>query len=56
MGGRVAADVAFRNRDGSLALIALNDDSSAQTFSVSDGSLSFTATLPARALATYVWD
>jgi glucosylceramidase len=48
-------NVAFRNRDGTVALIVLDDDSGQQTFAVSVGARSFTATLPAGALATYVW-
>ena len=49
-------DVAFRNPDGSNALIALNaDTSSAHTFNVDENGQYFTYTLPARAVATFTW-
>jgi glucosylceramidase len=38
-----------------VALIVLNDQDAPQTFAVTTGGRSFTATLPAGALATYVW-
>ncbi|MFC1418386.1 RICIN domain-containing protein [Streptacidiphilus cavernicola] len=49
-------DVAFRNPDGSIALIALNADASAaHTFNVSQNGQSFSYTLPAKAVATFTW-
>ncbi|HEY3996974.1 MAG TPA: RICIN domain-containing protein [Mycobacterium sp.] len=49
-------DVAFRNPDGSNALIALNaDTSNAHTFNVDQNGQYFTYTLPARAVATFTW-
>jgi glucosylceramidase len=48
-------DVAFRNRDGSTALIVLNASSVRQTFGVSSRGSSFTYSLPSRAVATFTW-
>jgi glucosylceramidase len=49
-------DVAFRNPDGSTALIVLNaDGAAARTFSVSEHGRSFSYTLPAKAVATFTW-
>jgi glucosylceramidase len=49
-------DVAFRNPDGSDALIALNaDTSSAHTFNVDENGQYFSYTLPAGAVATFTW-
>ena len=49
-------DVAFRNPDGSNALIALNaDTSNAHTFNVDENGQYFSYTLPARAVATFTW-
>ena len=49
-------DVAFRNPDGSNALVVLNaDTSNSHTFNVSENGQSFTYTLPARAVATFTW-
>ncbi len=49
-------DVAFRNPDGTNALIALNaDTSNAHTFNVDENGQYFTYTLPARAVATFTW-
>jgi glucosylceramidase len=49
-------DVAFRNPDGSSALIVLNADASnARTFSVWEHGRSFSYTLPAKAVATFTW-
>ena len=49
-------DVAFRNPDGSNALIVLNADSSnAHTFNVNQDGQYFTYTLPAKAVATFTW-
>jgi glucosylceramidase len=50
-------DVAFRNPDGSSALIVLNaDTASARTFNVEENGQYFTSTLPARAVATFSWN
>ena len=48
-------DVAFRNPDGSVVLLVLNAAASSQTFVVSAKGSSFAYTLPAGALATFVW-
>jgi glucosylceramidase len=49
-------DVAFRNPDGSDALIALNaDTANAHTFNVDENGQYFTYTLPAGAVATFTW-
>jgi glucosylceramidase len=49
-------DVAFRNPDGSNALIVLNaDTSSAHTFNVEENGQYFTDSLPAKAVATFTW-
>jgi len=49
-------DVAFRNPDGSNALVVLNADTgNSHTFNVSESGQSFTYTLPARAVATFTW-
>lgn len=49
-------DVAFRNPDGSTAMVVLNADASnAHTFGVSENGQSFTYTLPAKAVATFTW-
>ncbi|MFC0625406.1 RICIN domain-containing protein [Kribbella deserti] len=47
--------VAFRNPDGSIALIALNAGSAGKTFTVRSNGQSFNYTLPAGAVATYTW-
>ncbi|GGJ47434.1 carbohydrate-binding protein [Deinococcus roseus] len=47
--------VAFKNPDGSKALIVLNNGSDPITFKVKEYGSSFYATLPAGALATYKW-
>ncbi len=49
------ANVAFRNRDGSLALVVANGAAQAQTFSVRLGKQSFLYTLPAQSVATFAW-
>ena len=49
------SNVAFRNRDGSLALIVANGAAQAQTFSVRMGKGSFRYTLPAQSVATFAW-
>jgi glucosylceramidase len=49
-------DVAFKNPDGSDALIALNaNTSSADTFNVDENGQYFSYTLPAGAVATFTW-
>jgi glucosylceramidase len=50
------SNVAFRNVDGSLVLIALNGNKAATTFSVKSGGKAFGYTLPAGAVATFVWE
>ncbi|WP_303830074.1 glycoside hydrolase family 30 protein [Asticcacaulis taihuensis] len=49
------SNVAFRNPDGSLVLIALNGNAAATAFSVKAGGKAFGYTLPAGAVATFVW-
>lgn len=49
------ANVAFRNRDGSLALIVTNGGKAARSFSVRVGKQGFRTTLPARSVATFAW-
>lgn len=48
-------NVAFKNSDGSKVLIALNTTGSAQSFKVKWGGESFTYSLAAGAVATFVW-
>ncbi|MFF9473696.1 ricin-type beta-trefoil lectin domain protein [Streptomyces roseolus] len=48
-------NVAWRNPDGSKALIAHNGGGSAQSLRVDWGGQSFTYTLPARTTATFTW-
>jgi glucosylceramidase len=48
-------NVAYRNPDGSKALIAHNGGTSSQSIRVSWGNQSFTYTLPARTSATFTW-
>lgn len=49
-------DVAFRNPDGSTALVVLNaDGANARTFTVAEHGRSFSYTLPAKAVATFTW-
>jgi glucosylceramidase len=47
--------VAFRNPDGSKALLVLNDAPSSTTFTVQWNTRSFTSTLPAGTVATFTW-
>lgn len=47
--------VAFRNPNGSKALIALNATSASTSFKVRWGGQAFTYTLPAGAVATFTW-
>ena len=48
-------DVAFRNPDGSTALVVHNENDDPRTFAVSVGGRSFDYTLPGGALATFTW-
>jgi glucosylceramidase len=48
-------DVAFRNPDGSTALVVHNENDLARSFAVSVGGRSFDYTLPGGALATFTW-
>jgi glucosylceramidase len=48
-------DVAFRNLDGSTALVVHNENDDPRTFAVAQGGQSFDYTLPGGALATFVW-
>jgi glucosylceramidase len=48
-------NVAFKNADGSKALIAYNTSGSTQTVKVNWGGQSFTYSLPARTSATFTW-
>ncbi|MFI7281914.1 ricin-type beta-trefoil lectin domain protein [Micromonospora chersina] len=48
-------NVAYRNADGSKALLAHNGGTSAQSVKVVWGGQSFTYTLPARTTATFTW-
>ncbi len=48
-------NVAFRNRDGSIATIVLNNSDAPRAVSVGSDNRSATYTLPAGALATFVW-
>jgi len=48
-------DVAFRNPDGSTALVVHNENDNPSTFAVAVGDQSFEYTLPGGALATFTW-
>jgi glucosylceramidase len=48
-------DAAFRNPDGSTALVVHNENDNPATFAVAEGDASFEYTLPGGALATFVW-
>jgi glucosylceramidase len=48
-------DVAFQNPDGSIVLFVLNSSSNAGTFAVTCIGKSFNYTLPAKAVATFIW-
>jgi glucosylceramidase len=48
-------NVAWRNPDGSKALVAYNDTGSAQSMKVNWGGQSFTYSLPAKTTATFTW-
>ncbi|MEV6260756.1 RICIN domain-containing protein [Streptomyces sp. NPDC051784] len=49
-------NVAFQNPDGSRAAYVVNTAASAQRFSLTDNGKSLAYTLPAGAVATFVWD
>ncbi len=55
-GVKSLASVAFRNADGSMALIVLNDANRQRNFSVRSAGKSFDYSLPAGAVATFVWN
>jgi glucosylceramidase len=48
-------DVAFQNPDGSIVLFVLNSANNAGTFTVSFGGQAFNYSLPAGAVATFIW-
>jgi glucosylceramidase len=48
-------NVAFRNPDGSLVLIVLNGGAKARDITVRDQSSSFSYSMPAEAVVTFVW-
>ncbi|MFD9735268.1 discoidin domain-containing protein [Umezawaea sp. NPDC059074] len=48
-------DTAFRNPDGSTALVVHNENDAPRTFAVSVGTKQFEYTLPGGALATFTW-
>jgi glucosylceramidase len=48
-------NVAFKNPDGSIALVAVNSGTAAQNFQVSYSGSSFGYNLPAGAMATFTW-
>ena len=48
-------DVAFRNPDGSIALVAYNSSASRVAFTVTEDGRSFRYALPARTTATFTW-
>ncbi|MFK4598361.1 ricin-type beta-trefoil lectin domain protein [Streptomyces pristinaespiralis] len=54
-GSSAVPNVAWRNPDGSKALIAYNDSSSAQTMTVNWGGQRYTYSLPGRTSATFTW-
>jgi glucosylceramidase len=55
-GGGTVSNIAYRNADGSKALIAHNGGTSARSIRVDWGNQSFVYTLPARTSATFTWD
>ena len=48
-------DAAFRNRDGTTALVVHNENDDPRRFAVAEGGRSFEYTLPGGALATFTW-
>ncbi|MFJ4467025.1 RICIN domain-containing protein [Streptomyces sp. NPDC089424] len=55
-GGGGVQNVTFENPDGSRAAYVVNTAGSAQRFSLTDGGRSLAYTLPAGAVATFVWN
>ncbi|MFE9913113.1 RICIN domain-containing protein [Streptomyces clavifer] len=55
-GGGGVQNVAFQNPDGTRAAYVVNTASGAQRFSLTDNGKSLAYTLPAGAVATFVWD
>ncbi|MCP4640512.1 MAG: hypothetical protein GY851_08770 [bacterium] len=49
------ANVAFKNPDGSIVLVAANADAEPRTFAVAYGDKTFETTLGARSVGTYTW-
>jgi glucosylceramidase len=49
------ANVAFRNPDGSIALLVANADASVRSVEVKLGKQSFRYTLPGSSVATFTW-
>ena len=49
-------NVAFQNPDGGIVLLVLNTAKNPQTFSVAEGNTSFSYTIPAGSLTTFVWN
>ncbi|MBK6344715.1 MAG: glucan endo-1,6-beta-glucosidase [Bacteroidales bacterium] len=47
--------VGFQNTNGSKVLVVANDNSGAKAFSVNQGSVNYSYTLPAKSVATFVW-
>ncbi len=47
---------AFRNTDGSFALVASNNNSMALSFTVDDGVHHFSTTVPAKSAVSYAWN
>jgi glucosylceramidase len=54
-GSSAVPNVAWRNADGSKALIAYNDSPSAQTMTVNWGGQRYTYSLPGKTSATFTW-
>jgi glucosylceramidase len=48
-------DAAFRNDDGTIALVVHNENDAPRSFAVAQGGRSFEYTLPGGALATFTW-
>jgi len=55
-GNGTIQNVAFRNTDGSKALIAYNTSGSAQTVKVNWGAQSFVYSIPTKTAATFTWN
>lgn len=49
------ANVAFRNPDGSMALLVANGEPAARSFAVKVGKQAFSYTLPASSVASFTW-